>query len=467
MRFIKICRVLSKYLIFYKFTRHCREIFGVRLRLAFEELGITFIKIGQIISMRYDLLGEADRKALRSLLDDVNPIPFSEIKKILSQEYSCPLEAIFSEIQEKPVGSASVSQVHKAWLLNGAVAAVKIKRPGVDKTFIRDINFLKILASIGERFSSKLRYIRAKELVAYFESWIRQDLDFVLEIQNMKKIAEQYEFATGNFRSDLGRGTFPKAFDQLCTSRVIVMDFIDGIPMNRKEQILQKENYDLAKSVRTYIVAAIRSWFEARGEDFYFQADPHFSNILALPNGNVAAIDHGLVCRLPKNQAELLKDLVLAVYLKDLGKVVQIALEMTDPDPKYQDFGLESDLKIFLDRAQHETFGFWFSDFVKVLVRHHKKIPVFIVSFGRAAVMIDGLAHEYLPGESTLDILDYEFKRAILIGTARQLISADWKKLTRVLLSKINNVEGVIKTAIENPAGFVAGLGRIIKSVMA
>src|SRR5207248_1386461 len=142
-------------------------------------------------------------------------------------------------------------------------------------------------------FSSTLRHAQIVDLVNYFEAWIKQDLDFVLEVRNMKRIREQYSFGETNFRPDLGKAIFIAPFEHLCTANIIVMDFVDGIPMSRKEEILANPDYDIEKSIKTYINASIRNWFRDDIETYVFQADPHLSNVLALPYGDVANIDCG------------------------------------------------------------------------------------------------------------------------------------------------------------------------------
>jgi len=445
-RAFEISRVSAKYFLFYKLTIHRNEILGERMKRACEELGLAFVKIGQILSMRYDLLSREDCDALQGLLDSVNPIPVEQIFQIIEAEYGAPWNALFSTFDEVPLGSASVSQVHKAKLHDGAIVAVKLKRPDAGRHFLNDIKILRFFASAGVFFSSTLRYLQARELVDYFEHWIRQDLDFVLEVRNMKRIKEQYRFGETNFRGDLGKSIFVAPFENLCTQNIIVMDFVDGIPMSRKNEILANSNYDIEKSIKTYINAAIRNWFRDDIRTYLFQADPHLSNVLALPHGDAANIDCGLIAELSRKEVEQCKNLVIAVYLKDLERTIRVAIEMTGVDYRAYAPLLRRDLEVYLARTQDEGLGFWFLEFAKIMVKHRIKFPIFLTTFGRTNVILDGLASTYFPEQSTIDIVGGELKRQAIKEMMGNIMDADWLALGYVLSEKIKeSPRGIIK----------------------
>lgn len=454
-RFLEVTRVSTKYLLFYKFTRYRKEGLGRRIKRVCEELGLAFVKIGQILSMRYDLLSQKDCEALQELLDNVNPIPIEKIFQIIETEYGAPWNSIFLAFDEIPLGSASVSQVHKARLQSGAVVAVKIKRPDADKEFLSDIKILKILGRIGIFISPTLRYIQVRDLVDYFESWIRQDLDFVLEARNMKRIKEQYQFGEKKFRSDLGTGIFIAPFEKFCTEKIIVMDFVDGIPMSRKEEILANPDYDIEKSIKTFINAAIRNWFRDDLPVYLFQADPHLSNILALPHGDAANVDCGLICELQKTEIALTKDLVIAVYMKDIERVVRIATKMTGVNHQKYAPILRPDLEEYLAKTPNEGLGFWFIEFARVMVKNKVKFPLFLTVFGRTNLILDGLARTYLPEQTTLDITGGELKRQAIKEMINNLTEGDWLGLAYALSEKLKKsphlVTGIIDKYFEDP----------------
>ena len=456
MRFLEIVWILSKYTLFYKLGQNRKKNLGQRLKLAFEELGLTFIKIGQVLSMRYDLLPRKDCEALHELLDNVNPIPFEEIVKIVEKEYGKPWREVFAVVYSQPLGSASVSQVHKAELFDGTKVAVKVKRPDVAIKFISDINILKRLARIVSFFSPTLRHFQIKELVIYFENWLKQDIDFILEVRNMEKIGNQYEFGRDNVRPHLGRVFFTKTFNNLCTENIIVMDFIDGIPMNRKEQILSNPNYNAYKRLKTYLNAAIRNWFRDDVDIYSFQADPHLSNILALPNGDVANVDCGLIAELSKKEADICRELIIAVYTKDVDKTLEIATEMTGVSYEEYVSILRPDLEKYLKQSENEGLGFWFMEFIKIMIKHRIKFPLFLTTFGRANLVMDGLVTTYMPEQTTLEIVGQELRRQAIKEMFRNIANADWLKVAFIASKKIQKTPDLIARFIEDPIDFIS-----------
>lgn len=467
MRFLRICWTLSRFTVFHRFTSHRSQALGVRLKFAFEELGLTFIKIGQILSMRYDLLAPRDCEALQELLDKVRPLPPEEIARIVESEYQKPLSAVFAKFALEPLGSASVSQVHKAELYSGEIVAVKVKRPGVDRTFFADVAILKRLAGIAAALSVTLRHIQIRELVEYFESWLKQDLNFTIEARNMKRIREQYRFGETNFRPDLGKGLFIAPYEELCTENIIVMDFIAGIPMSRKSEILANPDYDAEKSVKTYVNAAIRNWFRNDIETYLFQADPHLSNVLALPGGDAANIDCGLIGELSKKEVEQCKNLVIAVYLKDLERTIRVATEMTGVSREKYAPILKSDLEIYLKKSEKEGFGFWFLEFAKIMIKHRIKFPLFLTTFGRTNLMLDGLTKTYMPDQTTLDIVGGELKREALRQAFSNLANADWLPVLYALSEKFKQgpkaFADFILRYLDHPLDLVRDLAAALK----
>jgi ubiquinone biosynthesis protein len=397
-------------------------------------------------------------------LDNANPIPYPRILAMVEKEYGKPLNQVFKKFEQTPIGAASVSQVHKAELFDGSIVAVKIKRPDMAATFASDIKILKSLAWVAQLFSPYLRLVGILELVGYFESWIKQDLDFASEVRNINTIRQQYQFAESVYRSDLGKQVYPKPKQELCTTNIIVMDYIDGIPMSRKEQILADKNYDIEKSIKTYATGNLRNWFGQDKPYYSFQADPHLSNILALPNGDVASIDYGLISSLNRAQAVESRELAIAIYLKDVPKIIKIVAVMTKGSYKKYLAELQPDIEDYLERTDKEGFGFWFLDLAKVLVKHRIKFPRYLITFGRASIVLDGLIKTYLPEKTTLDIVGDELRRQALRETLNNIVETDWVRLSYVLSKKIKQSPKIIEDFINNPLGIISEISRAVKN---
>jgi ubiquinone biosynthesis protein len=414
--------------------------------------------------MRYDIISRKDGEELQQLLDNVKPIPIGTIHAILKQAYGKPHEMVFRRFDIHPIGSASVSQVHRAEMWDGRVVAVKIKRPNVDKQFYNDIRILKRLARIAALFSVTLRRVQIRALVGYFENWIKQDLDFGSEIKNMRRYKEQYSFTEDGFRSDLGKTTYPSPYEFLCSDNIIVMDYIEGLPMSRQTAILANPAYNIEKSIKTFVNAALRNWFNPNNSSYLFQADPHLSNILALPGGDVASIDYGLVCELSRQEAKQAQDLIIAVYLQDIQRTVKVATEMTGAD--YQTFApiLRPHLEIYLEKTKNEGFGFWFLEFAKIMVKNKIQFPLYLTTFGRTNLMLDGLVKTYLPNKTTVDLVGNELKRAAMAETLQNVADIDWLRVGYTLSKKVKQTPEFISALVESPLDIISEIAKAMKT---
>lgn len=407
MRLIFVSYMALVHFVLYPLNSLHKDSFGTRLRKMCEKLGITYIKIGQALSMRYDLLSEEDCEELQKLLDKTNPLPYEVIRDILDREFRGPYTKHFKEFDKKPLGSASVSQVHKAVLHDGRVVAVKVKRPYVVKHVKDDMRIIKSLTILAMTFSPTLRKLRALESVRFFEKWILQDIDFILEAQNIRAIKEQNE----EFKDDIAIVS-PDVIFELCTKDIIVMDFVDGIPLTRKKELLSHSQYDPKKSVKRYVKTAMKTWFhtDSERESYLFQADPHLSNILALPHGGVANIDCGLVCSLTKKEADVFINMTTCIYLKDTKGIARIVSKWTKESTAVCLQRLQADLDAYFEKIDDEGMGFWFFEITKIFVKHNVRFPSFLIVLGRANTVLEGILLTYFPNYKLVDLLDEELK---------------------------------------------------------
>ncbi len=464
IRFIQISFVLLKYLVFYPFNRYRKFILGKRLRLAFAELGLTFIKIGQILSMRYDLLRPEDCRELQELLDNVNPLDYKVIENIIKKEYGRLTDKIFAKFCKRPISSASISQVHKAVLPDGTIVAVKIKRPDVDIRLKSDIAIIKVLAYIAKIFSPTLRRIRIIKVINYFETWIKQDIDFVQEVKNINLVYNQYAFSRNKkIRNDLGVGIFPKPYESICTRNVIVMDYIDGVSLKDIDTVKDNSEYDIQKSIKTYLNASIRNLFIA--EEYVFQADPHLSNILILPNGNSSNIDCGLIGHFTKEETKVTKQLIMAVYLKDEEEVVRLILSMTGSDYQRYADRIRPDIKAYLRTTDLEGVGYWFMEITRIIIVKHRLIfPSFLHTFGRCNLILDSLVKMFFPGETTVDLFKEEFRKEAIKQITNNIKDMDLVPVFFNISKKIKQSPDIINDFVNNPVSIFTEIRDFIKS---
>jgi ubiquinone biosynthesis protein len=462
-RSIKIVYIFSKYLIFYKLNSNRSFNFGKRLRISFESLGVTFIKIGQILSMRYDLLSKSDCVELQKLLDDTNRIEFEVIKRIVEEEYKKPIGNVFKEFDEKPLGSASISQVHKAILHDGTVVAVKVKRPLVDLRMSEDLRIFKAISYIAIIFSPTMRSVQLPKMVDYFGGWIKEDIDFVNEVKNIELVYSQYDFLVGEkIRGDLGMGIFPLPYKDFCTDNIIVMDYIDGVTLNNIESVRDNKDYDIEKSVKTYMNGAHMNLFNK--SCYVFQVDPHLSNIMALPGGNVSNIDCGLIKTLNEKETAFVKRLMVLVYVKDTKEVTKGLLEASNLDYKKYRPIIEQDIEDYLDKIDKEGIGFWFMEVARIFARKRVKFPLFLIEYGRCVIILDGLVATVLPGKTTLDLLGEELKKEALKMMIEDLSETDVIPLIYNVSKRIKDLPNELNKIICNPEDFVINIRNFIRN---
>lgn len=305
--------------------RRLREILGVlarhnlaggmtpeKLRSIVEDLGPTFVKLGQIMSMRRDMLPEAYCRELEKLRAEVKPLSFDEVRGVVETEYGASLRSVFDSFEETPIGSASIAQVHAARLKNGAPVVVKVQRPGIRDTMARDIALLR-------RAAGHLGGIGGLGSVVDFrmvldEMWVvaQQEMDFLIEARHAEKFRRLNE--------EIAYVTCPRIEHQLTTSRVLVMEYIDGIPIDAHEA-LEESGYDRAeigvKLAENYVKQVL--------EDAFFHADPHPGN-LRIRGGKIVWLDLGMMGHLSEKDQLLLKRAVRAIAENDVGTLKEVLL---------------------------------------------------------------------------------------------------------------------------------------------
>ncbi|MCK5019509.1 MAG: AarF/ABC1/UbiB kinase family protein, partial [Candidatus Peribacteraceae bacterium] len=257
-----------------------------RLRLALDELGPTFVKFGQILSTRPDLLPPVFIEELEKLQDRVAPFDSIQAKKIVEQELGKPLDQLFKQFESKPIAAASLSQVHKATLLNGKTVAVKIQRPKIKEIIELDLDISIDLAGLLEHRLHNGWVYHPKLIVKEFKRAIEKEINF-------KNEAHNYEKFRINFK-DIDYIKVPKVYWEMTTSKVLVMEFIDGVKINEITHKKHKDIFELEKVAKHGAESVLKQILE----DGFFHADPHPGNLLIMPGGVLGVLDYGIVGRL-------------------------------------------------------------------------------------------------------------------------------------------------------------------------
>ncbi len=304
---IKAVRWLVNLLFFW---RPLREPRAVRLRLALESLGPIFVKFGQVLSTRRDLMPQDLADELAKLQDRVPPFPSDQALAVLRRAYGRDPHDVFAVLDPNPIASASIAQVHRATLKTGEAVAVKVLRPGIAPVINSDVDLLYTLAGLMETLWSDGKRLKPKEVVAEFAKHLDDELDLVREAANCSQLRRNFE------NSPLL--AVPEVYWDYCTSEVMVMSWMDGMPMSRFDA-LRAQGVDMKKLAR----AGVEIFFTQVFRDGFFHADMHPDNVLVLPDGKYVALDFGIMGTLTDVDKSYLAQNFLAFFQRDYKKVAQ------------------------------------------------------------------------------------------------------------------------------------------------
>jgi ubiquinone biosynthesis protein len=289
-----------------------------RLRLALEELGPTFVKLGQVLSTRPDLMPQNFVAELEKLQNQVSPVPFLEIKQIVEDELCHPLTEVFTSFEEEPVAAASLSQVHMATLKTNNSVAVKVQRPDIEELIEADLEILYTLVTLTQRHLQRFGIANPVGLVNEFSHNIRRELDFRLEANNMRRYED--DFQSEDYIH------VPRVYTEFCTERLLVMEFISGISVSETEA-LEREGYDL--SLVAQRCADI--WLKSTLEHGFFHADPHPGNVFVLPGNSICLLDYGMMGTVSISQREKLSWLMYYISRSDEKRAARSLLDLAEP----------------------------------------------------------------------------------------------------------------------------------------
>ena len=420
-RFEQILQVISKYELGYylEVARLKKRTFlskknkmsrPVELRMLFEELGGSFVKLGQLLSLRPDLIPKDYCDELGKLQDDVGPVPYHEIEHVIKAELKKPVKELFKSFDKKPIASASIGQVHVARLTNGKKVAVKVMRPGIRALMANDLEILDYLSRLFKHHV-KQDLVDPEEIFQEFKQYTENEMDYLKEAYTIKKFY-------ANFRNDM-KIKIPLVYDKLTTHRVLTMEFIEGVEL--REILVHPQKYkrlDKKKLSELIVYSIMKQVFI----DGFFHGDPHPGNII-VNKDNIGYIDFGIVGALDEEMRERLGVLFVHLLNKDAGGLVKsfISLNIVEADVDVN--SLKKDLSNTLGEYYNTSLDrvdmadlFFKSLFVAK--KHRIKFPRDFVLLGKALVTLQGVGIELNP----------EFN---LVQTAHPFISKLSKQKTK------------------------------------
>lgn len=362
---------------------------AVRLRQVLEELGPTFIKLGQVLSLRPDLIPPDWADEFRKLQSDVPPVPFEKIMAELEAEFPGEVTSTFQSIEETPLAAASIAQVHRAVLADGSHVVIKVLRPGVRELLETDMRILSFLADFVEDHFSDLGY-SPTAVVEQFEKELRRETNLVTEARATERLRRTF--------ADNEHVFFPKVYWEATTEGVLALEEIKGVLLSKLK------DGDLTDEERRNVVAnGTDAVFRQCLETGFFHADPHPGNIFALPGGKVCFIDCGMTGHIDPLTSQHLADLVQSVIGGELDRVVSTAIALAGADPSMaEDRAFRADAWEFISRFEAESLdkldmGDLLQEFFDKVREHNLSVPGDLVFLIKAITTIEGVGERVAP----------------------------------------------------------------------
>ena len=369
----------------------------VKMRLMFEALGPTFVKVGQILSMRSEILPQSFCDELAKLRADADPMPYGTVLQVLEDEYGRPAGEIFDHIDATPLGSASLAQVHRAKLTTGEDVAVKVQRPGVRETMAQDVSIMRTIARIAAKTMPSAQVVDLSGVVEELWDTFEAETDFMIEARNLaefKRFCEHYKYMD-----------CPKPYSDLCTEHVVVMDYVEGISVSHPDELIEA-GYDL-KEIGTKLVDNYATQVLDEG---FFHADPHPGNIM-VRGGQIVLLDLGMTGRLNAKTRSVLKDMIFAVAKQDSPALADGLLRFAGTEADPEDYpALLADLDVIVkefgtvDLAELDIAAM-LTALTQMAQRHGIEVPSTVTTVGRALVTLEGLLDEFIPDVNMIQII--------------------------------------------------------------
>ena len=368
---------------------------GERIRQFLEDLGPTFIKVGQLASTRPDLIPKDIRMELSKLQDHISPVPFEQVRKIIEDELEGEMEELFYSFEESPLGVASIGQVHEAVLPTGEKVAVKVQRPNVGKQVHIDLEILHEMAERAEKRLDWAKRYQVVDVVEEFKKSITSELDYEHEGRNADLMAKQFE--------DDPQVYIPEIYWDYTTKKVLTMEYVEGIKLNDQEGLAQAQcdNKWLAEKL-------VQAIFYQMFEDGYFHADPHIGNFFALPEENgIAFTDFGLVGRLSKDMQRNLASIVIAMTSQDTKKMTRAMKRMGVVPADIDEHEWEGDVDQFLIKYYDVPFseislGQSITDMFQIAHKHQIEVPSDFTLIGKTMLTLEGVVAQLDPDFSII-----------------------------------------------------------------
>jgi ubiquinone biosynthesis protein len=360
----------------------------MRIRFFLEDLGVTYIKFGQIMSNRPDILPEELIRELEKLQSDVPPFSSEEALSILEEELGKPLSGIFQEFSEEPLASASIAQVHAARLITGERVVVKIQRPYIEEIITTDIEIMHFFASLLEKIVLR-EAISATAVIKEFGQSLGREIDFTIEAANIEKFALLYSGHSGLY--------VPKVYTAYTTRRVLVMERIDGIKVSDVRALLSS-----GCDPRKIALNGVRIVASQIFEEGFFHADPHPGNIFVLDKDVICFLDFGMMGVLLPRHREILVSMMMALFDRDERKLTRGLMELSTNRPAAATDALEYEIFEIMDQYANRSvetvnLGELVTRILRIVIAYRIQMPPGFFLLTKTLITIEGVALRLSP----------------------------------------------------------------------
>ena len=412
-----------------------------RIRMAMEELGPTFIKFGQIMSMRPDLIPKGLVNELRRLQETVGHEPLPVVQKTIEEALNKPLEDIFDEFGRDPIAAASLAQVHRAKVKEtGDDVAVKVQRPNIENIIKSDLYILDIIANLVHERLETIHFYNLPGLVAEIKRHVLKELDFIHEASNMEIVRDNF--------MEVEDVRIPRVYPELTTRTVLTMELIEGVHADEVDRI----GADRERLAKRGVEVALKQILI----DGFFHADPHTGNLRFLPGNVICFLDWGMVGRLTRGMRYAILDFIDAIVEKDSQKLVQATLSMAmSVPPLLDETGLQNEVMDIIDTLHAQglfsvNLGRVFLDLIFLLRQHNVELRSDYVFMLKALIAVEGVGRQLYPQFDVIEqarpiIQRLTLERLNPLTVLRNMIS-NLSRISKLLGNLPERSEKILKT---------------------
>lgn len=372
-----------------------------RVRMSFEQLGPTFVKLGQLLATRPDLIPLEFSEEFKKLHDQVAGVPFEEIEAILKAHFAAPIGDVFASFDSTPLAAASIAQVHRARLKDGSSVVVKVQRPGIDRIIQDDMQILTGLADLAHKYIPETRPYNLRGIIEEFKRSMEFETNFVIEANNVRRFSANF--------ADEPNIKIPRVYTEFTGRRVLVLEALEGIPLSQRAALLQ-EGIDPQEVLRRGLKAYLKMVYT----DGLFHGDLHAGNVLLLPGNKIGLIDFGIVGRLNRKTQSAIANMFLTLAEEDYDRMAYLYIDLAPFTERIDADQFARDIRDLIApylglTLKNVNLGRLLMESTGVASRHGLVLPTELVMFFKSIIALEGMGRMII---DDFDFLSYSMEYA-------------------------------------------------------